>query len=104
MNDRTDTYTDKHIRGNLFCGGNDLLPRILYSIPEMQFLLRDIQRTSGSDVFLHLIFKVQLLNQRAAGNRNHKAEHNIDDGNLPPENAHQQDKASEVDHRGGDEK
>ena len=46
---------------------------------------------------------MQLLDQRAARNGDHKPEHDIDDGDLPPENAHQQHKAAEVDHRRRDQ-
>ena len=69
----------------------------------MQLLLRNIKRATVAYVFFHLIFKLQLFNQCTAGNGNDKTKHHIDGGNLPPENTHKQYKASEVDHRRGDQ-
>ena len=58
----------------------------------MQLFLRKIYSFSVADEILHLIFKAQLLNQRATGYGNNKAKNDIYNGNLPPENTHQQNK------------
>ena len=104
MDHGADADTDEDIGSNLFRGGSNLLPCVFQTVFEMQLLLGNIEGTTVADVCLHLIFKVQLLNQRSARNGNDESEHNIDDRYLPPENTHQQHKASQINHGRGDQK
>lgn len=47
---------------------------------------------------------MQLLNQRSAHHGDDQSQDYIDDGNLPAENAHQQDQTSQIYHGGGNQK
>ena len=62
MNESTNAHADQNIRSNLFSGFNNLFPRKFHTVFEMQFLLRNINRVTVSDIFFHLIIEVQLFN------------------------------------------
>ena len=99
MDKGADTNSDQYIGKYLLCGFSRLLPRNFHTVFEMQFLLRYFKDMTVSDIFLHLIFKVQLFDYCAACNSNDKTEYDIEYGNLPTENTHQQHKAAKIDHR-----
>ena len=99
MNDSPDTYADENVR-------KDLLEGFLYLILGINqpFLLRqcwggNVHGRCPADKFLHLIFHVQLFNQRTASHSNHKPQHHIENRNLCPENTHQKNKTPQVHHR-----
>lgn len=94
MDERTDADSDKNIREDLLCCGCDLSKRIFNTVLEMQLLLREINGSAVSYVVLHLVLKLKLLYQHASGNGDHQAEHNIDNSDLPSENAHEQNKTA----------
>ena len=56
-----------------------------------------------SDKILHIRLHVQPLDQGAACHGDRQPYRHIDDGHLCPENAHQQDKAAQVYHGGGNQ-
>ena len=100
MDKGADTDSNQYIGKYLLCSFSHLLPRKFHTVFEMQFLLRYFKGMTVSDIFLHLIFKVKLLDNCAAKNGNNKTEYDVEYSNFPTENAHQQHKAAEIDHRG----
>ena len=51
-----------------------------------------------ADKLLDLTFKVQLFDQRTAGDCDHKPDDHINHSDLPAEYAHQKNKRAEVNH------
>ena len=98
MNQRADGHAQQNVREHLFEGGNHLIPGI-----EQAFLLRqrrrlDVHRAGIADEGFHLLFHVQALNQRAAGDGDDQAQYHISDGNLCAEYAHEQHEAAQIHH------
>ena len=62
----------------------------------MLLLVSQLQLMNLSNMFLHLIFQVKLLNQRAARDGYHQTENHIDHRDLPAENTHQDDLDEEI--------
>jgi hypothetical protein len=99
VNDSPDAYADENVRKDLLEGFRYLILGI-----NQPFLLRqcwggNVHGRCPADKFLHLIFHVQLFNQRTASHSNHKPQHHIENRNLCPENTHQKNKTSQVHHR-----
>ena len=77
MNQRADGHAQQNVREHLFEGGNHLIPGI-----EQAFLLRqrrrlDVHRAGIADEGFHLLFHVQALNQRAAGDGDDQAQYHM---------------------------
>ena len=104
MNDSTNTDTQQNIGINLANGGSHLLGCIFDAIPGRQLDLLHLDAAGQSYKLFHFILQAQLFNERAAENGNDQTQHNIDNGDPPAKNAHQQDQATQIDHRRRDQK
>ena len=104
MNERPNSYAQENIWKYLFECGNDLI----FCINQL-FLLREGRRINVhaagiADELLHIRLHVHSLDQCPPCHSNHKPHHDIYDGDPCSENAHEQHQASQVYHRGGDQK
>ena len=105
MNHRADAHTNEDIGKHLFEGAHDLLFCVYQSVFHRQIRRFDVHTALGSaDEFLNIVFHMQLFDDCTACNGYDQTDDYINDGDFCSENAHKQDKASQIHHGRGNQK
>ena len=101
---RADAHADQDIGEHLFEGIPNLIFGIDQPVPYRQVRRFHVHAALGpADEFLHMVFHMELFNQRTAHYGNNQTQNDVNHGDLRPENAHQQHQTAQVHHRRGNQ-
>ena len=98
MDDRSDSYAYQDIGKDLLQGANHLCLCIVQALKPCKGRCLHIHSRCSADEFLYVSFHVELFDQAASQNCDHKPQDHIDQGDPDAENAGQKHQAPQIHH------